>query len=89
MIFKELFAIFGKDTLLDRAYKRSYQMVDITHEMFVKAKTSLREMDISQLNIDIATKSNIVLWTSISQSSICRIFQASHFSILDVLLGDD
>ncbi len=53
MILKELFAIFSKDTLLDRAYKRSYQMVDITHEMFVKAKISLREMDISQLDIDI------------------------------------
>ncbi len=53
MIFKELFAIFKKDTLLDRAYKRSYQMVDITWDMFVKAKISLREMDISKLDINI------------------------------------
>jgi len=30
MIFKELFAIFKKDTLLDRAYQRSYEMVDLT-----------------------------------------------------------
>jgi len=53
MIFKELLAIFKKDTLLDRAYQRSYQMVDITWEMFVKAKTTLREMDISKLDINI------------------------------------
>lgn len=53
MIFKELFAIFKKDTLLDRAYNRTYQMVDITWEMFVKAKTSLREMDVGKLDINI------------------------------------
>ena len=52
-MLKELFAIFKKDTLLDRAYKRSYHMVDITWDMFVKAKKSLREMDINELNINI------------------------------------
>ncbi len=52
-MLKELFAIFKKDTLLDRAYKRSYHMVDITWDMFVKAKKSLREMDINELDINI------------------------------------
>ena len=52
-MLKELFAIFKKDTLLDKAYKRSYRMVDITWEMFVEAKKSLREMDINELVIDI------------------------------------
>jgi phosphate uptake regulator len=52
-MLKELFAIFKKDTLLDRAYRRSYNMVDITWEMFVKAKRSLREMDINELDINI------------------------------------
>jgi phosphate uptake regulator len=52
-MLKELFAIFKKDTLLDRAYKRSYHMVDITWDMFVKAKKSLRDMDINELDIDI------------------------------------
>lgn len=52
-MLKELFAIFKKDTLLDRAYKRSYHMVDITWEMFVKAKRSLREMDINDFDINI------------------------------------
>ena len=53
MIFKELFAIFKKDTLLDRAYRRSYEMVDLTFEMYLKAKTTLRETDVSQLDINI------------------------------------
>ncbi len=52
-MLKELFAIFKKDTLLDKAYRRSYRMVDITWEMFVEAKKSLREMDINKLEIDI------------------------------------
>jgi Na+/phosphate symporter len=52
-MLKELFAIFKKDTLLDRAYKRSYHMVDITWDMFVKAKRSLREMDINDIDINI------------------------------------
>jgi len=52
-MLKELFAIFKKDTLLDKAYRRSYRMVDITWEMFVEAKKSLREKDINELEIDI------------------------------------
>ena len=52
-MLKELFAIFKKDTLLDKAYKRSYEMVDITWEMFLKAKKSLREMDVKELDINI------------------------------------
>jgi len=52
-MLKELFAIFKKDTLLDKAYRRSYRMVDITWEMFLEAKKSLREMDTNELEIDI------------------------------------
>jgi phosphate uptake regulator len=52
-MLKELFAIFKKDTLLDRAYRRSYEMVDITWEMFLKSKNSLRETDLSELDVNI------------------------------------
>ncbi|MFQ5902290.1 MAG: PhoU domain-containing protein, partial [Candidatus Binatia bacterium] len=52
-MLKELFAIFKKDTLLDKAYKRSYHMVDITWEMFLTSTKSLRVMDNSELNINI------------------------------------
>jgi phosphate transport system protein len=52
-MLKELLAIFKKDTLLDRAYNRSYSMIDITWDMFLKAKKSLRETDINKLDINI------------------------------------
>jgi Na+/phosphate symporter len=55
-MFKQLFSIFKKDTLMDRAYRRSFLMLDITRHMFLSAKTSLRHTDNSQVEIDIYDK---------------------------------
>jgi phosphate uptake regulator len=44
-MLKELLTIFKKDTKLDLAYKRSFEMLDITREMFLEAKNSLRTSD--------------------------------------------
>jgi len=52
-MFKKLFSIFQKDTLMDRAYRRSFLMLDITRSMFLSAKTSLRHTDTNQVGIDI------------------------------------
>lgn len=52
-MFKEWLSIFQKDTLMDRAYRRSYLMLDITHDMFLNAKTSLRYTDGNQVDTDI------------------------------------
>lgn len=52
-MFKKLLSVFQKDTLMDRAYRRSFLMLDITQEMFLKAKTSLRYSDSDQIDIDI------------------------------------
>ena len=52
-MLKELLAIFKKGTLLDRAYKRSYQMLDLTWEMFLRSKKSLRELDMDGPSINI------------------------------------
>jgi Na+/phosphate symporter len=52
-MFKEWLSIFQKDTLMDRAYRRSYEMLDITQDMFSIAKTSLRYTDGTQVDIDI------------------------------------
>jgi phosphate uptake regulator len=52
-MFKEWLSIFRKDTLMDRAYRRSYEMLDITQDMFLKAKTSLRYSESNQVDIDI------------------------------------
>jgi phosphate uptake regulator len=55
-MFKQLFSIFQKDTLMDRAYRRSFTMLDTTRHMFLGAKTSLRHRDNSQVEIDIYDK---------------------------------
>ena len=52
-MFKEWLSIFKKDTLMDRAYRRSFLMLDITQDMFLKAKYSLRYTDSNQVDIDI------------------------------------
>ena len=55
-MLKKLLAIFRKDTLMDQAYRRSYLMLDIAREMFLKAKESLRHQEDSQVDIDIFNK---------------------------------
>ncbi|NOR52883.1 MAG: hypothetical protein GQ536_02185, partial [Candidatus Aminicenantes bacterium] len=55
-MLKKWFAIFKKDTLMDRAYRRSFLMFDIIREMFVTARESLRNMEDSEIGIDIYNK---------------------------------
>jgi phosphate uptake regulator len=55
-MLKEWLAIFKKDTLMDRAYQRSYLMLDLTREMFSRAKESLRHLEDTQVNVDIYDK---------------------------------
>ena len=55
-MIRELLSIFQKDTLMDRAYRRSFVMLDITREMFLNAKTSIRHTDNNQVGIDIHDK---------------------------------
>jgi phosphate transport system protein len=52
-MFRQLLALFRKDTLMDRAYQRSFQMLDITREMFIEAMVSLRQSEDNQVEIDI------------------------------------
>ncbi len=52
-MFRKLLEIFRKDNLMDRAYKRSFEMLDITREMFIEAKVSLRQTESNQVEIDI------------------------------------
>jgi len=48
-MWKEILAIFNKDTLLDQAYKKSYEMLDITYQMYQEARSSLREREDNKL----------------------------------------
>ncbi|NIS61351.1 MAG: hypothetical protein GTO13_11840 [Proteobacteria bacterium] len=52
-MYRKLLSVFRKDTLMDRAYQRSFLMLDLTQDMFLKAKTSLRYTESNQVDIDI------------------------------------
>ncbi|MCW8849796.1 MAG: PhoU domain-containing protein, partial [Melioribacteraceae bacterium] len=52
-MLKELISVFRSDSLLDRAYERSFEMLDLTHQMFTEAKNVLRNTDSNKIDIDI------------------------------------
>lgn len=52
-MFKKWLEIFKKDTLMDRAYKRSFAMLDLTREMFLKAKESLRFREDKDVDLNV------------------------------------
>jgi len=55
-MFKKWLAIFKKDTLMDRAYKRSFDMLDLTRNMFMRSRESLRTKEDSQIDTHIRDK---------------------------------
>jgi phosphate transport system protein len=44
-MIKEILAVFKTNTLMEKAFQRSYEMLDITLEMFLKAKNILRKTE--------------------------------------------
>jgi phosphate uptake regulator len=52
-MFKKWLMIFKKDTLMNRAYQRSFEMLDITQAMFKEAKESLRQREDSEIDLGI------------------------------------
>jgi len=52
-MIKELISVFKSDSLLDRAYRRSFEMLDLTHKMFLEAKDVLRNTESNQISFDI------------------------------------
>jgi len=52
-MFRKWLAIFKKDTLMDRAYQRSFMMLDLTREMFLKAKESLRFREDKDVDLNV------------------------------------
>jgi phosphate transport system protein len=52
-MFKKWLMIFKKDTLMNRAYQRSFEMLDITQAMFIKAKESLRQREDSEIDLGV------------------------------------
>ena len=52
-MFKKWLQILKKDTLMDHAYQRSFEMLDITLSMFREARESLRNRQDSEINLRI------------------------------------
>lgn len=53
---KKWFAFLKKDTLMDRAYQRSFLIFDVILKMFVSARDSLRHREDSEVDVDIFSK---------------------------------
>jgi phosphate transport system protein len=52
-MFRKWLLLFKKDTLMNRAYQRSFEMLDITKAMFTEAKESLRQREDSEIDLGI------------------------------------
>jgi phosphate transport system protein len=52
-MFRQLFKAFKAASPLDDAYKRSFEMLDLTYEMFIKARKSLRESEDADPSINV------------------------------------
>jgi phosphate uptake regulator len=52
-MFKKWLAIFKKDSLIDRAYLRSFKMLDITRSMYIEAKESLRQREDNEIDLKL------------------------------------
>jgi len=53
-MIKEILSVFRANTLMDRAFQRSYDMLDLTYHMFLQAKEVLRNTEHTELEVDIS-----------------------------------
>ncbi len=59
-MWNEILSLWSKDNLQKQAWKRSYEMLKITHEMFLEAVRVLREDDTVGVKKEIRAKDKIV-----------------------------
>ena len=59
-MIKEILSVFQSDSLMERAFNRSYEMLDITNEMFKESKKVLREHDTSEFTYNINEQDAII-----------------------------
>ncbi len=53
-MIREILSVFKANTLMDRAFQRSYDMLDLTYKMYIQAKQVLRETEHGNLEVDIS-----------------------------------
>lgn len=59
-MIKEIFSVFTKNSLMDRAFDSSFEMLDLTNDMYLKAKEILRETNSNDIEIDINDRDSTV-----------------------------
>lgn len=52
-MIKEILSVFKSDSLMQQAYDKSFQMLDLTNKMYLEAKEVLREKDHVMENVNI------------------------------------
>jgi len=52
-MFKKWLMMFKEDTLMNRAYQRSFEMLDITQAMYEEARESLRQREDGEIDLGI------------------------------------
>ena len=52
-MFRQLIAIFKKDSMIELAYQRSFKMLDITLSMYLEAKESLRQREDNEIDLKL------------------------------------
>ena len=53
-MIKEILSVFKANTLMDRAFQRSYDMLDLTYKMYLQAKEVLRNTEHTELEVDLS-----------------------------------
>ncbi len=53
-MIKEILSVFKSNTLMDRAFQRSYDMLDLTYKMYLQAKEVLRNTEHTNLEVDLS-----------------------------------
>jgi len=53
-MIKEILSVFKSNTLMDRAFQRSYDMLDLTYKMFLSSKEVLRNTDHTTVDVDLS-----------------------------------
>ena len=53
-MIREILSVFKANTLMDRAFQRSYDMLDLTYKMFLQATEVLRKTEHNLEEVDIS-----------------------------------
>ena len=53
-MIREILSVFKSNTLMDRAFQRSYDMLDLTYKMFLSSKEVLRKTEHTKVEVDLS-----------------------------------